>query len=64
MLYFFMIILLILAFVWKADVSCPVVGNFVINKTDPSKELFSLYFERDIDEFEDAKFVSFNVLER
>ena len=38
------------------------IGTFKINLKDPSEELFSLKFDADFDEFEDAQYVTFRVM--
>lgn len=71
MLYFIVIFLILLAggigFVTgyvMAKEKPLVIGDFVINKSDPSKDLFSIRFEKDLDEFEDSDFITFNVIEK
>ena len=38
------------------------VGTFRVNMSDPSKELFSISFENDIEDFGDLEYITFRVM--
>ena len=40
------------------------IGTFTINESDPSDELFTIGFEKDLDEFKNKEVVTFRVLKK